>query len=101
MSRSLEQFSLAANAARNIEPSDSPVTIWLRQLEAGNAESAGDIYQHFCGQLQNLIRRRIPAEVRVGYDDDDAAVSAFHSMFLGVRERRYQLADRTDFWRLL
>lgn len=85
----------------DVRTSDSPVTIWLRQLEAGNSESAGDIYQHFCVRLQNLIRGRIPAQVRATYDDDDVAVSAFHSLFLGVRERRYQLADRTDFWRLL
>jgi DNA-directed RNA polymerase specialized sigma24 family protein len=85
----------------DIRTSDSPVTAWLRQLEEGNSESAGDIYQHFCVRLQNLIRGRIPANVRATYDDDDVAVSAFHSLFLGVRERRYQLADRTDFWRLL
>jgi DNA-directed RNA polymerase specialized sigma24 family protein len=79
----------------------SPVTMWLRRLEAGDPNSAGDLYQHFCNRLQNLIRGHIPPSVRATYDDDDVAVSAFHSLFLGVREQRYQLGNRTDIWRLL
>ncbi|MCP4786266.1 MAG: HTH domain-containing protein [Fuerstiella sp.] len=35
------------------------------------------------------------------YDQDDVAVSAFHSVFLGVRKQKYELNDRDDFWRLL
>ena len=83
------------------EADDSPVTGWLRQLEAGDAGAAQPLYEHFCTRLQGLVRQRIPASVRRAYDQDDAAVSAFHSLFLGVRERRYELGDRTDFWRLL
>lgn len=79
----------------------SPVTVWLRKLEAGDPNSAGDLYQHFCSRLQNLISRQIPGSVRATYDADDVAVSAFHSLFLGVREQRYQLGNRTDIWRLL
>ena len=81
--------------------SQSPVTIWLRKLEAGDPNSAGDLYQHFCCRLKNLIRGQIPPGVRATYDADDVAVSAFHSLFLGVREQRYQLGNRTDIWRLL
>lgn len=77
------------------------MTIWLRQLESGDPNSAGDLYQHFCSRLQNLISRQIPASVRATYDADDVAVSAFHSLFMGVREQRYQLGNRADIWRLL
>lgn len=84
------------------EPADAtPVTIWLRQLEAGDAQAAQPLYEHFCERLQEIVRKRIPANVRTAYDQDDATASAFHSLFLGVRERRYQFDDRTDFWRLL
>ncbi|NQV24670.1 MAG: hypothetical protein HQ518_09905 [Rhodopirellula sp.] len=88
----------------NAQPGDashSPVTIWLQSLQAGDAESAGDLYHHFCTRLQNLIKGRIPANVRAAYDHDDVTVSAFHSLFLGVREQRYQLENRSDIWRLL
>lgn len=79
----------------------SPVTVWLRQLEVGDAQAAQPLYEHFCSRLRELARQRIPANVRSAYDQDDVVVSAFHSLFLGVRERRYQFDDRTDFWRLL
>ncbi len=59
------------------------------------------MYQHFCMRLQAIVRQRIPVSIRKAYDDDDASVSAFHSLFLGIRERRYQFDDRADFWRLL
>ncbi len=81
--------------------SQSPVTMWLRQLESGDPTSAGELYQHFCSRLQNLISRHIPASVRATYDADDVAVSAFHSLFMGVREQRYLLGNRTDIWHLL
>ena len=97
----MSDFPLRPDAAGRAETNDSPVTLWLRELEAGDSAAAQGIYQHFCSRLQNLIRGRIPDQVRVTYDDDDVAVSAFHSLFLSIRERRYQLADRTDFWRLL
>ncbi len=96
-----------SNAANSSEPTDgagadiSPVTVWLRRLEAGDAQAAQPLYQHFCERLEELARQRIPTNVRRAYDQDDAVVSAFHSLFLGVRERRYQFDDRTDFWRLL
>jgi DNA-directed RNA polymerase specialized sigma24 family protein len=85
----------------SVSCSQSPVTMWLRKLEAGDPNSAGAIYQHFCIRLQNLINRQIPASVRATYDADDVTVSAFHSLFMGVREQRYQLGNRTDIWRLL
>lgn len=47
------------------------------------------------------MRSRIPASIRTAYDHDDVTVSAFHSLFLGLRKRQYQLQDRTDFWRML
>jgi RNA polymerase sigma factor (sigma-70 family) len=79
----------------------TPVTAWLRQLEAGDVQAAESLYEHFCNRLQELVRRRIPANIRSTYDQEDASVSAFHSLFLGVRKQRYQLNDRGDFWRLL
>lgn len=80
---------------------DSPVTLWLRSLQAGDPNSAEDLFQHFCSRLQSLIGHQIPASVRTTYDADDVAVSAFHSLFIGIREQRYRFINRTDFWRLL
>ena len=94
----------AANNSRttsDVEINDAPVTVWLRQLEVGDSEAAQPLYQHFCSRLQEMARLRIPASVRSAYDQDDVAVSAFHSVFLSVRKQKYELNDRSDFWRLL
>lgn len=81
--------------------SDPPVTVWLRALEAGDEAAARPLYGHFCARIYALARQRLPAKVRGVYDEDDVAVSAFQSLFRGVREQRIRFNDRTDFWRLL
>ncbi len=90
-----------ADGAACFDAGSSQVTIWLRKLESGDAESARDLYQHFCSRLQALVSGQIPTHIRATYDHDDVAVSAFHSLFLGVREQRYQFDNRDDIWRLL
>ena len=80
---------------------DSPVTVWLRELEAGEQAAAQALYEHFVAQVLALARQRMPAKVRSVYDEDDVAVSAFQSLFRGVLEQRFRFRDRTDIWRLL
>jgi len=87
--------------ANDAAAADSPVTVWLRDLEAGKQTAAQFLYQHFCVRIHELARRRLPAKVRSVYDGDDVAVSAFQSLFRGVREERFSFRDRTDVWRLL
>jgi RNA polymerase sigma factor (sigma-70 family) len=91
----------SSDEADENEAHETPVTLWLRQLEAGDSQAADALYQHFCTRLRELAGKRIPANIRSAYDQDDAAVSAFHSLFIAVREQRYHLHDRLDFWRLL
>lgn len=83
------------------ELSAPPVTLWLRQLEQDELSAADALYQHFCLRLQEIASRRLPARVRRTYDADDVAVSAFQSLFAGVRDNRFDFRDRNDFWRLL
>ena len=95
-----ESFSTSGDDER-IAPDESPVTVWMRGLDAGDSWSAQLLYQHFCERLYRQARQRLPANVRRGYDEEDVAVSAFDSLFRGIREQRYLLQDRTSFWRLL
>jgi DNA-directed RNA polymerase specialized sigma24 family protein len=85
-----------------IEDADeSPVTTWVRRLEAGDAQAAQSIWDHFFSRMLCLARRRMPPAVRPGYDEDDVALSAFHSLFVGITKQRFDLKDRDDLWRLL
>lgn len=104
--RRQQEFSLSDSfmtpSAFELNPGEeAPVSEWLRQLEVGESSASEALYQHFCARLHEFARQRLPARVRRGYDEEDVAVSAFNSLFLGVRGQRLSLRARTDFWRLL
>ena len=80
---------------------ESPVTMWIRRLEAGDPQAAQSLWGHFCTRVHAMARRRMPTAIRPGYDEDDVALSAFHSLFVGIGKRRFDLKDRDDLWRLL
>lgn len=84
------------------EISDEPVTFWMRQLEAGRAEAAQPLWEHFCKKLMALAEQRLSPKLRRTYDHEDAAVSAFHSLCRVITDRRpSELNDRVNLWRLL
>jgi DNA-directed RNA polymerase specialized sigma24 family protein len=83
-----------------IEP-EAPVTAWIRRLEFGDAQAAQSLWQHFCSRVHYIARQRLPLPIRPGYDEEDVAISAFHSLFLGISAHRFELRDREDLWRLL
>ncbi len=84
------------------EISDEPVTLWMRQLEAGQPEAAQPLWEHFCKKLMALAEKRLSPKLRRTYDQEDAAVSAFHSLCRVITDRRpSDLSDRVNLWRLL
>ena len=81
---------------------DEPVTLWMRQLQQGEAAAAGPLWDHFCRRLTQLARGKLPRGIRGVYDEDDVANSAFHSLFAAVQQQRAaSLNDRDSLWRLL
>lgn len=84
------------------ETTDEPVTLWMRQLEEGRAEAAQPLWEHFCKKLMALAEKRLSPKLRRTYDQEDAAVSAFHSLCRVITDRRpSNLSDRVNLWRLL
>lgn len=81
---------------------DAPVTLWMRQLEEGQSEAAQPLWNHFCQRLMSLAEKRLSPKLRQTYDQEDAAVSAFHSLCRVISDRRQtDLSDRVNLWRLL
>src|SRR5262245_27951412 len=78
------------------------VTRWLRSLEAGDREAAGDLWRHYFDDLVRLARARLQGAPRAVADEEDAALSALDSFCRGAARGRYpRLDDRDDLWRLL
>lgn len=81
---------------------EDPITVWMQQLQTGNPDAAQKIWEHYVQKLQTYARRRLPQQMRRVYDEEDVALSAFHSLCDGMVEGRFpDLADRENLWRLL
>ncbi len=80
------------------------ITCWIDQLKAGDLAAAQPLWERYFQRLVRLARAKLPATRRAGAegDDEDAALSAFHSFCQGVAHSRFpRLDDRHDLWRLL
>jgi RNA polymerase sigma factor (sigma-70 family) len=82
--------------------SEPPVTQWLRQLENGQPEAARPLWEHFCRRLMNLASGQLNPKLKSVYDEEDAALSAFHSLCRVIADNRQtNLGNRENLWRLL
>jgi RNA polymerase sigma factor (sigma-70 family) len=78
------------------------VSVWIRELQAGNQAAAQQLWEHYFNRLVHLAQQRLPNRLRRHADEEDVALSAFNSFCRGAERGRYpQLADREDMWRLL
>ena len=81
---------------------EDPISLWMQQLQTGNQQAAQKIWEHYVQKLQTFARKRLPSQMRRVYDEEDVALSAFHSLCEGMVGGRFpDLADRENLWRLL
>jgi DNA-directed RNA polymerase specialized sigma24 family protein len=83
--------------------SDHSVSHWIEQLRAsGEPEAAERLWGRYFRRLVGLARTRLQGQPRRAADEEDAALSAFHSFCRGAEQGRFpRLTDRDDLWRLL
>jgi DNA-directed RNA polymerase specialized sigma24 family protein len=82
--------------------SRSSVTQWIQQAKQGDAEAAQRLWERYYGRLVRLALRKLNGLRRRAADEEDVALSAFHSFCRGAREGRFpRLADRDNLWALL
>jgi DNA-directed RNA polymerase specialized sigma24 family protein len=81
---------------------DSSVTYWLGALKAGDAAAAQRLWERYFDELVRLARAKLGATPRGEADEEDIALSAFHSFCQGAARGRFpRLDDRDNLWRLL
>ena len=81
---------------------DDSVTHWIDGLRAGSEESAQQLWERYFSQLLVLAGDKLPRSVRRDFDEEDVALSAFHSLCEGVRRGNFpRLDDRHNLWSLL
>jgi RNA polymerase sigma factor (sigma-70 family) len=80
------------------------VTRWIGDLKAGdNPDAAASrLWHRYFAELVRLARARLGSSPRAASDEEDVALSAFHSLCEGAAQGRFaRLDDRDDLWRLL
>jgi DNA-directed RNA polymerase specialized sigma24 family protein len=85
------------------EPAGS-VTRWIGDLKAGDGQAFQPLWDRYYATLVERARAKLctlRSSTAVN-DEEDLALSAFQSLYQGVREGRFpRLEDRDDLWRLL
>jgi DNA-directed RNA polymerase specialized sigma24 family protein len=78
------------------------VTRWITQLRAGDQAAADPLWHRYFERLVALARARLVQAPRRAADEEDVALSAFHSFCRAAENGRFpKLDDRADLWRLL
>ena len=81
---------------------DNPITLWIDQLRQGDELAARNLWEHFFRRLHESTRLKLKLATRPVYDEEDAAQSAFRSVFAGIVAGRFpDLQDRGSLWHLL
>lgn len=83
-------------------PNSDDVTGWYHLLRAGDSLAAQQLWDCFFARLVGLAHRKLRASNRRVADEEDVALSAFHSFCRGVLEGGFpDIRDRDELWRLL
>jgi DNA-directed RNA polymerase specialized sigma24 family protein len=74
----------------------------LRGLKHGDPEAIERLWADYFQRLVGLARTVLPKDGRRAADEEDVALSAFHSLCKGAAAGQFpKLDDRDDLWRLL
>ena len=81
---------------------ENSVSRWLDGLREGNDADVQRLWDRYFERLVRLASTRLPGHARRVSDEEDVALSAFHSFCDRVGRGQFpQLADRDDLWRIL
>jgi DNA-directed RNA polymerase specialized sigma24 family protein len=82
--------------------SPGSITHWIGQLKAGEPAAAQPLWEGYFQKMVQLARLKLQGLPRRAADEEDVALSAFHSFCRGAGAGRFpQLADRDSLWPLL
>ncbi|HVS35159.1 MAG TPA: ECF-type sigma factor [Gemmataceae bacterium] len=78
------------------------ITHWIGQLQAGESVAAQHLWEGYFQKMVKLARLKLAGLPRRAADEEDVALSAFHSFCQGAGDGRFpQLSDRNSLWPLL
>ena len=82
--------------------SPGSVSCWLAGLRLGDEAAAQHLWEGYFARLVGLARQKLHGVRPRASDEEDIALSAFHSFCHGAEEGRFpRLNDRQDLWQVL
>ena len=89
----------------NEMPDDSEITRWIDALDDqkdGEEQRAAEvIWEKFFHKLVGVAQQKMSSMPKAVRDEEDIALSAMHSFFVGKEAGNFKLNSRDDLWRLL
>lgn len=81
---------------------DGSVTTWIRAISSGDDDVAQNLWERYFQRMVELARNKLRAASSRAADEEDVALSAFHSFCQAAAEHRFpRLANRDDLWQVL
>jgi RNA polymerase sigma factor (sigma-70 family) len=81
---------------------DGSVTTWIHALTRGEDDVAQHLWERYFQRMVELARHKLRAASSRAADEEDVALSAFHSFCQAASERRFpRLTNRDDLWQVL
>jgi DNA-directed RNA polymerase specialized sigma24 family protein len=81
---------------------DNSVSVWLGPLKEGDPQAAQEIWNRYFEKLVRLARKKLHGAARRVADEEDVALSAFHSFCEGAAQGKFpRLDDRDNLWRVM
>jgi DNA-directed RNA polymerase specialized sigma24 family protein len=81
---------------------DQDITHWIGQLKQGDEQAAERVWGLYFEKLVRLAARRLRGLSKRDRDEEDVALSAFHSFYQRASDGQFsRLENRDDLWRLL
>lgn len=81
---------------------EDSVTVWIAGVKEGDGADIARLWERYFDRLVRLAASRLPTNARRSFDEEDVALSAFHSFCDRAGRGQFpQLDDRDNLWRLL
>jgi DNA-directed RNA polymerase specialized sigma24 family protein len=81
---------------------EDSITMWIDGIKTGDESDIQRLWDRYFERLVRLAAARLPARGRRSFDEEDVALSAFHSFCNRAGRGQFpQLSGRDDLWRLL
>jgi len=85
------------------DPEDEgSITVWIKHMKAGDPVATHHIWDRYFDEAVRFAARKLTALHCGGADGEDAALSAFVTLYEAAREDKFrQFNNRKDLWTLL